>query len=254
MKDCGCGASPQPEFNSNLSRRKLAAGAAWAVPAVMVASTVPAMAVSKDKIPNLPVGNICYLFYSGGTNSAQGHAIHFGAVANGDKIPAGAVLRWTITADREITVPPCDYTPSKFWTAEVSPTPGTRATSFTLTITFLEDTPAESGTNYWCGPKVTWNPSDYPIPPQTRLTITSTNNADQKNTLVYEVAKRYPSSVNKPGRVPHKYLSKDGLACYPMIRWSSEITRIGYDDLTLYPGSSQPVPPNSTRETPAKCE
>lgn len=82
---------------SHVSRRTVAKGAAWAVPAVTVANVTPALASSSQPIR----AHVCSLSFPRGREpDIQSMKIRMGITSlTGQPIKAGTTLTWTLTCD-----------------------------------------------------------------------------------------------------------------------------------------------------------
>lgn len=112
--------------NQGVSRRSLAAGAAWAVPAIAIASAAPAMALSAGV-----QGSICRLFYGDGTINTQTHSMYLGVTTTNGIIPKDTVISWTVcvTGGGSGTggtneYPTTNYSANGSWTLTLSGTSG----------------------------------------------------------------------------------------------------------------------------------
>lgn len=228
---------------SSISRRSVAKGAAWAVPAVLASSAIPAYAASRTQVS----GTICQLFYGAGASiNYQVHNISLGIKSSTGLVPAGTTITWkfTMSGTGAMESPTTNYSQNNNWSLTVSPAPGTQTSSFTVVFTANKDmTAAEIN----CGPRLIWNDT-YSIKGGNTISMTSsvTGALSSPSGLSYVVANRYPSSVNSSGRTAHKYLSKSGgQACYPDIQYvltaASKLSTCGNnanDTSTVYPDGS----------------
>lgn len=222
-----------------VSRRTIAKGAAWAVPAIAVASAAPAYAASRQVLTT----SVCQLFYGSGTVNYQTHSIYLGVTSDSGVVPAGTTLSWTVSMSGSGNeVPTTNYSPNDIWDISLSPAAGTVASTFTATLTFNQD--LEIGTGTWCDPALVWT-NVYAIRPATSVTVSSDGAVGggagtvSPGGLTYTVAKRHPTSVNQSGRSPHVYTSRSGVqACWPEIQYSRLITSNGKDNVTTYPAGT----------------
>ena len=237
-----------------VSRRSVAIGAAWAVPAVAFAGAAPAFAASRRTV----TGTICRLFYGSGTINYQVHSVYLGVTSSDGIIPAGTVLTWTFTVSGggsgtggNNLIPTTNYSANGSWTMTLSQATGTAITgTFTATLTFNADYNTGAGPGgTWCAPALVWT-DIYTIRPGASLSVTSTGSLPTNKgtftggSLSYTVARRHPTSINTSGRTPHVNVSKSGAqACYPEIQWSRLLSYDGYDNVTTYPaGTTVPNP------------
>lgn len=238
-----------------ISRRRLAAGVAWSVPAVALATAAPSFATSRNAIGS----SICALYYGAGDLNTQTHSIYLGISATEGKIPAGTTLTWTINVTGggpgtggTNEVPTTNYSDNNMWKLTLSQTPGDAIAggSFTATITFNTDYQLPTGTATWCGPALVWT-NIYSIRPGATVTVTTSGSVPTNGgaytgpgSLKYNVAKRAPTGVNVGGRVPHVFLSKSGKqACYPEVRMSQLMENDGADDVVTYPAGTNITTP-----------
>lgn len=230
---------------TNVSRRTIAKGAAWAVPAIAVASAAPAYAASR---PTVVAASVCSLFYGSGTVNYQTHTINLGVTSSTGVIPAGTTLTWTVSmsgSDNE--VPTTNYSQNNIWTLSLSQASGAVATSFTATLTFNQDYTLPDGANStWCAPGLVWT-NIYSIRPATTVSVSTSGTVGDSGSLnpgqlTYDVAKRYDSSSSNP--IPHIYTTKSGSqACWPSIQYSRVLSANGRDNVTTYP--TDVIPPGS---------
>lgn len=228
---------------TNVSRRTIAKGAAWAVPAIAVASAAPAYAASRPAVAT----SVCNLFYGGGTINNQTHSIYLGVTSSTGVIPAGTRLTWTVSMSGSGNqVPTTNYSQNNIWTLSLSPASGTVATSFTATLTFNQD--LTIGTGQWCAPALVWNDT-FLIRPATTITVNTGGTVADSGSLAtggltYTVAKRHPTSINQTGRAPHIYTTRTGAqTCWPSIQWSRLLSNNGYDNVTTYPSGTSVTAP-----------
>lgn len=226
------------------SRRTVVKGAAWAAPAVVATSMVPSYAASQNPTVS---GTACSLFYGTGSSvNYQTHNLYLGVKSSTGILPAGSTVSWTFTMTSGSEVPSTNYSQNGRWSLELSPAPGTAATSFTVTLRANTDI-TDSEVN--CSAGLIWT-SNYSVRPGTTITMSSQASGDVISApagLSYTVAKRYPASVNDRTRTAHIYLSKSGeQTCYPDIRYtltgasqgSTCAARGGNDTATVFPGGS----------------
>lgn len=257
--------------NQGVSRRSLAAGAAWAVPAIAIASAAPAMALSAGV-----QGSICQLFYGGGTINTQTHSMYLGVTTTNGIIPKDTVISWTIcvTGGGSGTggtneYPTTNYAANGSWTLTLSGTSGAALPAngcFTATLTTLVDYNTGAGAGgTWCAPALVWNDT-YSIRPGASVSATSNAatgpgvQSTGSGTLTYTAARRYPTSINTSGRTPHYYLSKSGTqTCYPEVQYSVLLSSTGYDNVTCWPAGVTVASPctwgtTSCSGTTGQCE
>lgn len=219
------------------TRRSVAKGAAWAVPAIAVAAAAPAYAASRATLTT----SVCSLFYGGGTVNYQTHSMYLGVSSSTGSIPAGTTLTWTVAmGGTGNEVPTTNYSQNDSWTLTLSPAAGTVASTFTATLRFNTDY-AINGT--WCAPALVWT-DIYSIRPGATVSVSTGGTVGSNGTLTtsglsYTVAKRYPNSINQSGRSPHVYGTRSGAqTCWPAIQWSRLLSNNGYDNVTTYPAGT----------------
>lgn len=244
--------------DKKISRRTLAKGAAWAIPAVTVVGAVPAFAASGGPTVS---GSICRLFYGDGTINYQTHSIYLGITTSTGIIPAGTTISWTIAVSGggagtggTNEVPTTNYSANGSWTLSLDQTSGNAIVGgmFTVTIHFNTDYTTGAGPGgTWCNAALVWT-DIYSLRPGASISVSSNAPTGSgivsggSGTLSYTVARRHPTSVNTTGRTPHIYISKSGTqACYPGIGYSRLLNTNGTDNVTTYPaGTTLPTSSN----------
>lgn len=202
-----------PAEQRQISRRSIAKGVAWAAPTAVIATAIPAYAVS----PKV-TGNVCEIFYGGGNNSVQTTNVYFSIDApNG--IPAGTVLTWTVTTDRPVSVPSLSYSQNNGWTLSTSPSTGTAVSSFTVTFRANRDLSAIG-----CGPYMFWDGSGSggtaSISTGTRISVASTTSGTatgDNSSLTWTIPKRNSTSMSLPTAM--RYISSS-TGCYPPVQYA----------------------------------
>lgn len=259
-------AAHEPTGTGQVSRRTLAKGAAWSLPTIALGVAAPAHAASTDVYGP----TICSLTYAAGASTNyQGLQMYLGVYSTSTAIPRGTEFAWTVTMSggSNNEVPDLNYSQNSRWSLGVSPVSGSPAPSFDVHLRVLEDGVTRSELN--CNPALVWNGSStiYPgsrVSVQGRTTISSPSLGQaQSSSLDFNVAKRYPTSVNTSGRRPHRYLSKSGLqTCYPEIKYvmttasnASTCGDDGNDTSTTYPDGTCAKLSGTTGQQvlPAKC-
>lgn len=227
-------------MTTDLSRRSVAKGAAWAVPAVAVASAAPALAAST---PVTVGGTVCKIFSGNGTQTTQNEQVFLGIVATGTVIPKGTVITWTFRGDLSSTYPDgasgvldapnLSYTPSANWTLTSSSPAGTTlasgkgSASFVVTWTAVNDV---ASADVACIMSANWpgtaGQNDPQLSPGATLTVTSTtagpsNVNGQPASLSWQTPRR--NSTSARSNHPRRYLSKSGTSqCYPVTQYGSQ--------------------------------
>ncbi|GAB2517055.1 hypothetical protein [Corynebacterium atrinae] len=212
--------------DNQISRRTLVKGAAWSVPAVMVATAAPAVAASPT-VPEI-AGTACRIYFGDGNINGQRTQIYLNPVTSDGAMKAGDVITYNFTTSRPIKVP--TGTTSASCSIALSPPSGTSTTSFTVTLTALADNATSLSTCGIATPSINWDDSiastSNPMIPKTVVSFTSTGTRDGKPTggsgsLSFTVPQRYPTSVNQNGRTPVYYNSRGGLQeTFPETRFS----------------------------------
>lgn len=198
---------------------------------------------------------VCSLFSGAGSTNYQTHQIYLGITSSSGVIPKGTKISWTICVSADPTgriseVPSSNYSANGTWTLTFDQTSGTpiQGGCFTETIEFSAD--LSIGTGAWCAPSLLWT-DIYGLYPESQISVTANAptgdiTSGGQGTLVYEVAKRYPSAINTTGRKPHSYVSKSGTqTCYPEVGFSQLLQSDGADDVVCYP--------SGTTITTARC-
>lgn len=240
-------------MTDTLSRRTLAKGAAWSVPVVAAAATVPALAVSPTKV--VPSGKICRLYFGGGSVNAQTTSVYLSVddTATG-YVPAHSTITWTFTAS-SATLPSTNYPTNGGWALSRVAT----ANGFTVTLTTGNDPVAVSAIN--CQARLIWDGSSdvnsARITPKSTLSYTSQQNTPA-NSLAFTIPRRYGTSVNDNNRTPLIFTSSDD-KCYPEVQWSNigNASTSHKDNLTDYPDKKSVAPTsnagNNQEITVARC-
>lgn len=227
-------------MTNKVSRRTIAKGAAWTAPALALSSAAVASAASS------PVDAVIgKLHFGSATINNVTHSIYLCAETT-TSFKAGTTVSWQICLAGSGVVPNTSYNGwgggGSSWTFTTSPAAGTPITNgcFTVTLNVLSDV----NQTQLC-PYVYWSSNLYPLTNNTQISVTPTVTGapqGEANNLVYNVGKRHPSSVNKPGRVPFKYISKSG-GCWPEVNFTRLLPGNGYDNAVEYPaGTNVPTP------------
>ena len=196
---------------ASVSRRNLAKGAAWAAPAVLATSAIPAYAASSDE----PYGSICRLYFAGGNVNAQRTDIYLSVVSPTGVIKAGQTVTWSINAPAANGAPTGNYAQDGGWAITSSGS----APNFTVTLTTTRDVPV-SEVN--CVARLIWDSSpsasSSAVKPKSQVTVTSASpNGSGSYSLSLTIPQRYGTRVNDPRRSP---VIING-SCYPTIQWSN---------------------------------
>ncbi|MFW0120193.1 hypothetical protein ACN08Y_09800 [Rothia sp. P5764] len=228
-----------------ISRRNIAKGAAWAAPAVIATSAIPAYAAS-TQIP--PLGTICSLYFGGGNRNSQTTSVYLAVESADGVIHAGQTVSWVVDMSRG-TVPGLNYPQDGSWTLTTSVPKGQSATQFVVTLTANQDVPVQ---NVNCVARMIWDGSasagSSNISPKSTLSVTSSGNNTSYSSKI-TIPQRYGTSVNDTSRTP---LRIDG-ACYPKIQWSDLGNSTRYDkDTILYFNGQGPILPDSNANNTQK--
>lgn len=231
-----------------VSRRTVAKGVAWSVPAVAAAQAVPSFAASGNRESNAVGGSVCEIFYGGGSQSTQRMSVYLmidytkistGTATSPQVIPAGTTVTWNVTMDASTSysavakytqVPNVNYSKKSDWKLTVNPKSGTNTSSFTVTWTANQDVnPSAFKCNCNDGaqneqlPALIWPDSGGPqISPGVTVTVSSTSSvpakkdssgnivdgATQTSSLSWKVPRR--RSTSKAVDYATVYLSKSG--------------------------------------------
>lgn len=244
-----------------ISRRSVAKGAMWSVPAVAVASAAPAMAVSG---PATIGAAVCNLFYGTGTINNQYHTIFFQLSSNTGTIPAGSVITNQVCVD-----PSTDPAGGTTWNIPTSTYPANN--DFAISFTDSNGNPVSSGTQmsgsqcfnvvftfnndvdpskYGCLNGIVWN-DVYQLRPASTITVTQNasvtgSTSAGTGSVKYKASRRYPNTVNNNGRLPHTFINKSGtITCFTSVSSSQQLQSDGADDVVCYP--------TGTNITTARC-
>lgn len=221
--------------SARVRRRTLAKGAMWAVPAVALAVPAPAYAASTDAY----APTVCRLYYpDSSTVNHQVLHVFLGVSSTSTIVPKGTEFKWTVamTGNANNEVPSSNYSKDGRWSLSLSPDTNTVTSMFTVSLKVLADGVTQSELN--CNPSLVWT-NLYTIGPGSRVNIqgqATTSGSSQgkggSSSLVFDVAKRYPTGINDgAGRRPHRYVSKSGAqSCYPQITY--KMTTVSRDSLT----------------------
>lgn len=228
-------------MSQQISRRNIAKGAAWAAPAVVATSAIPAYAASADRSANAPYGSICSLFFGGGNVNSQTTSVYLKANSPDGMLYAGQTINWVFNMSSG-TVPGVNYPADGSWALTTSPAKGTVTNQFTVTLTVNRDIPVSAVD---CGARLIWDGSGSAgssnITPKSTLSVSSSGKSGSYSTTI-TIPKRYGTTVNDTSRTP---LRIDG-PCYPTIQWSYLGNSTRYDrDTILYFNGSGPILPDS---------
>lgn len=214
------------DLNKQVSRRTIAKGAAWSVPAVMIASAAPAAAAS-ERTPHI-AGFACMLYFGTGGVNGQRTQIFPGFISDDGVIKAGDTAVYNFEFSNSVKVPTIPQSPE--FDTKIDPPTGTDTTKFTLTVTAKQDNPPSLTTCNGASPSLNWSDSassnDSVMPPKTRIKMTSQGYRNGEPTegsagLTFEVPQRFPTSINKAGRTPLKFIEKSGLQTkFPAVKFT----------------------------------
>lgn len=222
-------------MSQQISRRNIAKGAAWATPAVLATSAIPAYAASMDRSANAPYGSICSLFFGGGNVNSQTTSVYLKANSLDGMLYAGQTVNWVVNMSSG-TVPGVNYPADGSWALTTSPPQRTAATQFTVTLTVKRDIPVSTVN---CDARLIWDGSGSAgssnITPKSTLSVSSSGKSGSYSSTI-TIPKRYGTSVNDSSRTP---LRIDG-KCYPTIQWSylGNSTRDNKDTVLVFNGKT----------------
>lgn len=216
-------------MSTNLTRRSVAKGAAWSIPAVAVAGAAPAMAGSGTVVS----GTICHMFYGGGDVNHQTMDVTLGIPSSTATIPQGTVVTWTFamngstawktvesgTTPAYTQVPTTNYSENGRWSLATTPGTGAQASSFTVTWTALTNVAASEVA---CAAKLIWNDT-YLIDSGVTVTMTSmvsgTGASGADAGLSWRVPRRGSTSTRASKAM--KFISKAGAdQKFPAVQYS----------------------------------
>ena len=221
---------------ASVSRRNLAKGAAWAAPAVLATSAIPAYAASTS-----PYGSICSLFFGNGNVNSQTTSIYLNVVSSSGMIYAGQTVTWTFNAS-SATVPGVNYPSDGSWTLTTSPAKGTRASTFTVTLTANQDISVDRVN---CQARLIWDGSasagSSNITPKSTVTVASSSDLGSYSSKI-TIPQRWGKNVNDSRRTPLRIEGQ----CYPTIQWVNLGNSTNYNkDTVLYFNGNGPILPDS---------
>lgn len=176
--------------DSQIRRRSLAKGAAWAAPIAVASMAAPAYAASSPSS-----AFVCLIASGAGTASAQETIVHFNFSANsGSKVKKGTIYRYTVTA----TAPSGSTAPADPVLIDGATIKLTRdkdvvsgsTRTFELTIEVLDDIIPQCGTA-----GIKWQNSDSPIAPNSTVTLTSSTGGGEHHRPKAFIQCREPSGI-----------------------------------------------------------
>lgn len=255
-------------MGQEISRRNVAKGAAWGVPALTIAAAAPSMAASGAAAVTVS-SKVCNLFYGSGTINDQAHNIYFDFTSSTGTIPAGTVITHQVCVD-----PSTDPAGGTTWNIPTNNYPVGNGQTWNITYTDTAGNPLPSGTamsgkqcfnvlytftgdtltsNLGCVTGIIWSGSGTFRPASTVTVSTDTAvsgptgvSSGGAGSLSYKASKRYPANVNNQTRLPHYFNAKSGVqTCYPSVSSSQALTSDGFDDVVCYP--------SGTAITTARC-
>lgn len=219
-------------MSQQISRRNIAKGAAWATPAVLATSAIPAYAASTT-----PYGSICRLYFAGGSVNAQRTDIYLSVVSPTGVIPKGQTVTWAVNAPAASGPPVGNYAQDGGWAISSTGSNG----SFTVTLTTTRDVPV-SEVN--CQAKIVWDSSSSAsstnIRPKSQVTVSSSS-PDGSSSLSMTIPQRFGTKVNDTRRSP---LVING-SCYPTIQWSNLGNSTNYNKDTILVFNGKTILPDS---------
>ncbi|MDO5700975.1 MAG: hypothetical protein Q4P36_05825 [Bowdeniella nasicola] len=201
-------------MTASVNRRTIVKGAAWAVPAVAVASAAPAISASQN---TGAVGRFCTIYEGDTTANSQVQAVWLSIdpPAGESVIPAGTELSWTISASEAVRVPHSTQSKDAYWALTTQPKQGTEIPSggsFTATWRALRDC-APVGCSRLSSPKLEWA-TDNKVRPGTEISAQSLDTDDK---LAWITPKRN-SDHNGP-IIPFRF-TQSSSGCFPAVQFT----------------------------------
>ncbi|MGQ4543204.1 hypothetical protein ACUH90_00930 [Dermabacteraceae bacterium P7054] len=223
-----------------VSRRTIAKGAAWAVPATIVASAAPAMASS---VPGVAQPTICNLFFGTGGVNGQRTEIHFGLKPTGTRLKPGQKYTWTVSSSSStggMDVPNLNYSQTGRWTLTTNQAAGNPSSSFTVTLTIVAEDVTD--TEIGCNLALLWDNSNSAnsssITPQTVVDMTyEANGGEKSGGLKVQMPRRWSRTQGRPmPNTATKFIAKSGNQDkFPSVRysaWSPSVAQYGSNGST----------------------
>ncbi|MFW0121690.1 hypothetical protein [Rothia sp. CCM 9419] len=215
---------------TQISRRTLAKGAAWAAPVVAASAVVPAYASSTDK----PYGAICDLFFGTGNVNAQRTTIGLSVITPNGMMKKGDTVSWVFDAT-SARVPGLNYSQNGRWSLSVTPPERSRTTDGKFTVTLTANTDI-STSEVNCVAKLLWDngssSNSSNIDPGSHISVVSSN-----GTETYNVGVTIPLRDGKVNNSKYKPVIIDG-PCYPTVKFSytGNATRLDRDTKVIFNG------------------
>ncbi|MFW0179516.1 hypothetical protein [Rothia sp. P7208] len=224
---------------TQISRRTLAKGAAWAAPVVAASAVVPAYATSPTpRVPGQePYGTVCSLFFGGGNVNMQTTSVYLAVNSGDDTMKPGETVTWQVTAEAG-SMPETNYSKDGRWSLEVNEVGGSTngGCVFTVTLTANVEIPVSEVS---CVVRLIWTGGGANVRPKTNITVNSSSAGGSYN-LGFTTPRRFGTSVNDRRRTP--VIINGG--CYPTIQWSNfQNTPKSHNDQLEFNG--QIINPNS---------
>lgn len=231
------------ESTSNISRRTLTKGIAWAVPAIALATAAPAFATSNT----VSTAFICKISEQNATINYQSLNIYLDFTTNdGSPLKTGTKFTWTITVESGTGTlprqPSLTYGPVNLTILNAT------TTGTTLTFTLVAEVVADFIPSGSCSAAMIWTNSVYPLPVNSTVTMAATSattgsSADGTATLgglKFNVGSRYRVSVNNNSTLrPFRFLGLLGdQKCYPLVDFNRLITNSNTDAQVCYPNNT----------------
>ncbi|MFW0155441.1 hypothetical protein ACN08X_05290 [Rothia sp. P6271] len=243
---------------TQISRRTLAKGAAWAAPVVAASATVPAWAApvvaASATVPAYaasfpPYGALCDVFFGSGNRNAQRTTMGLSVITSNGQMKAGETVTWVFNAE-SATVPDLNYSKNGRWVLSVTP-PSKQQTKngqFTVTLTANTDITANEVN---CNARLLWDGTashgSAIIDPNSRISVVSSN-----GTKTYQVAITTPLRDGDVRGRWYEPVRIDG-SCHPTVKFgylggstkSRRDTHVIFNGQDLQPnsddGNDQPV-------------
>ncbi|MFW0110201.1 hypothetical protein ACN081_05720 [Rothia sp. P13129] len=221
---------------TQISRRTLAKGAAWAAPVVAASAVVPAYASSTDK----PYGGICDIFFGSGNANAQRTVIGLSVITPNGMMKKGDTVSWVFDAT-SARVPGLNYSKSGRWSLSVTPPERSNTDNGKFTVTLVANQEI-STSEVNCIASLLWDSSSSSnssnITPGSTIKVSSSNGTDS-----YGLTVTIPRRNGKVNDRQYKPVRIDG-SCYPTIKFSylGNSTRYNQDTEIYFNGNKLPDP------------
>lgn len=197
--------------NATISRRSIARGAAWAVPAAAVSVAAPAYAASPETTLRL-----CRIEFGASDVNSIATKFYPGFETTETTIRANTKFTWTITSDKNFGIPDTqDATNANYaWSFNPSTQSTSNYAKITATLTFTRDTPAaeiacpalDDHSLY-----LSWaQGAAYKMPQGATVTVTSNSPSGATDSVTFVTPRR--DSTRKA-----LYFTRKSGKCYPQV-------------------------------------